>query len=145
MSDADTQHSCAQGWISLILRLAVASLFIASSTSKLMGGLRGIQGVVAYFQETFADSWLPGSFVTAHAYATPFVEAIISIWLIVGYRLKIAWLVAALFSISISFGMFVAGDYHTAANNYNYVLICCAGLYFARHDRFSADSFLRDR
>jgi len=30
-----------------------------------------------------------------------------------------------------------------AAHNYAYVLICAAGLYFSRYDRFSVDGLLK--
>jgi len=125
---------------SLVLRLAVGSLFFAAAVRKLQGGTETIHKTVQYFQTTFENTWLPSTLVTIHAYATPFIEAAIVIWLILGFRLKAAWMFTALFVTTLAFGMSVAGKFDTAANNYNYVLICCAGLLLSRFDRFCIDT-----
>lgn len=127
-------------WISLVLRLAVGSLFLAAAVRKLKGGMASIQHTVQYFQTTFENTWLPETLVTVHAHATPFIEALIVIWLITGFRLKVAWVFTALFMTSLAFGMSVAGEFATAANNYTYVLICCAGLWMSRGDRLRVDN-----
>ncbi len=127
-------------WMSWVLRLAVASLFFAAAVRKLQGGAETIQKTVAFFQTTFENTWLPAKLVSIHAYATPFVEALIVIWLISGFRLTAAWVFAALFATSLAFGMSVAGKFDTAADNYTYVLICCAGLLLSRHDRLRIDA-----
>lgn len=125
---------------SLVLRLAVGSLFLAAAVRKLQGGMETIQKTVRFFQTTFENTWLPEKLVTAHAYATPLVEAMIVIWLISGFRLKVAWVFAALFTTSLAFGMSVAGKFDTAADDYTYVMICCAGLLLSRYDRFRVDA-----
>jgi uncharacterized membrane protein YphA (DoxX/SURF4 family) len=127
-------------WASLVLRLAVGSLFFAAAVRKLQGGAETIQKTVRFFQTTFENTWLPATLVNIHAYATPFVEALIVIWLITGFRLMAPWVFAALFATSLAFGMSVAGKFDTAADNYTYVLICCAGLLLSRYDRFRWDS-----
>ena len=121
---------------SLVLRLAVGSLFLAAAVRKLQGGMETIQKTVRFFQTTFETTWLPEKLVNIHAYATPFVEAMIVIWLISGFRLKAAWVFTALFTTSLAFGMSVAGKFDTAADDYTYVLICCAGLLLSRYDQF---------
>ena len=118
-------------WISLILRLAVASLFAAAAIAKFQGGL---ESVVGYFQSAFKDTWLPPALVTLHARLVPYIEAIIPIWLVSGFRLKLGWVATALFMVTLAFGMMVAKQYAVAADNYRYVLICCAGLYFSQFD-----------
>jgi len=130
-------------WASLVLRLAIGSLFLSAAVGKLSGGLASIRGTVGYFQATFAETWLPQTLVTLHGWLTPFVEALISVWLIVGYRLRVGWIVTCLFTISLAFGMAVAKKHDVAANNYVYVLICAAGLYLSRYDRFSVDGLLK--
>ena len=127
-------------WASLVLRLAVGSLFFAAAVRKLQGGAETIQKTVRFFQTTFEDTWLPANLVNIHAYATPFVEALIVIWLISGFRLKAGWVFTALFTTSLAFGMSVAGRFDTAADNYTYVLICCAGLLLSRYDRVKIDA-----
>jgi len=127
-------------WASLVLRLAVGSLFFAAAVRKLQGGMETIQKTVGFFQTTFENTWLPAKLVSIHAYATPFVEALIVIWLISGFRLTAAWVFTTLFTTSLAFGMSVAGKFDTAADNYTYVLICCAGLLLSRYDRFRVDT-----
>ncbi len=127
-------------WASIVLRLAVGSLFLAAAVRKLQGGMETIQKTVQYFQSTFENTWLPAKLVTFHGSITPFVEALIVIWLISGFRLKAGWVLTALFMTSLAFGMSVAGQFDTAANNYTYVLICCAGLWLSRYDRVRIDN-----
>lgn len=136
MSSKTSPCECERSAISLILRVAVASLFVAAAVGKFTNGL---DGVVQYFQATFKDTWLPTSMVTIHARITPFAELLIPIWLIVGYHLRIAWIFTGLFTVSLAFGMMVAGKYPIAANNYFYVLLICAGLYFSPYDKLSVD------
>lgn len=127
----------------VLLRLAIGSLFLAAAVRKLQGGAESIRQTVQYFQTTFEKTWLPGPLVTAHAYATPFVEAIIVVWLISGFRLRAAWVFTALFTTSLAFGMAVAGEFDTAANNYTYVLMCCVGLLVSHYDRIRIDGLGR--
>ncbi|MFH1418832.1 MAG: MauE/DoxX family redox-associated membrane protein [Planctomycetota bacterium] len=124
----------------LVLRLAVGSLFLAAAVRKLQGGGETIQKTVRFFRTTFENTWLPEKLVTAHVYATPFVETLIVVWLISGFRLRAAWVFAALFTASLAFGMSVAGKFNTAADNYTYVLNCCAGLLRSRCDRVRIDA-----
>jgi uncharacterized membrane protein YphA (DoxX/SURF4 family) len=126
-------------WSSLMLRLAIASLFLGAVVPKLTHGIEGIRGVVGYFSSTFEKTWLPLPMVRGMAWANPFIEALIVIWLVVGYRLKVAWIFTTAFIISLGFGMIVAGKPDFAAHNYIYILIACTGLYMSRYDRFSAD------
>ena len=138
--DRDSSVQDVGRWVSLILRLAMATLFFSAAVSKLKGGTASIAGTVQFFRTTFENTWLPGPMVTLHAYLTPFVEALLVIWLLTGFRLPAAWVVTALFLITLAFGMSVAGKHDVAAHNFNYVLICCAGLYFSRFDRLRVDT-----
>lgn len=134
------KKDCAGSWISLLLRLSIASLFFVAAIGKFKGGL---DGVVTSFQQMFASTWLPMPLVTMQARVTPFIEALIPVWLMIGLRLKEAWIVTGLFLVSLAFGMMVAGKYDIAGNNYVYVLFACAGLYFAGQDKLSVDGLSR--
>jgi len=129
-------------WISLILRVTIVSLLLPAGVAKFMGGL---DGVVESFQATFKETWLPMFLVTLHARAVPFVEIVLPVWLLVGIRLRLAWVVTSFFMVSLAFGMLVAKQYGIAANNYLYVLICCAGLYFSQFDRLSLDGVTKQQ
>lgn len=123
-------------WVSLILRLAAASLFIGAAVPKWMGPPGQ---TVQMFQSMFQSTWLPMPLVTLHARLVPWIELILPIWLIVGFRLQWAWVATALFLVSLAFGMVVAQQM-IAVGNYFYVLFACVGLYFSRYDRFSIDA-----
>ena len=124
------EKDCVKGCVSLVLRLAIASLFIATAVSKFQTGLGQL---VPYFQSTFKGTWLPMPLVTLYAWLIPWIEALIPLWLLSGIRLKSAWFFTALFMVSLGFGLVVAKS-PVAASNYMYVLICCAGLYFSPYD-----------
>lgn len=127
-------------WVSLILRLAVALLFIGAAVPKWMGPPGA---TAASFQEFFKETWLPLSLVNLHGRLVPWIEALIPIWLLLGFRLRLAWVFTALFLVSLAFGMVVAQKGDIAAYNYLYVLIACAGLHFSQFDRFSIDGLGR--
>lgn len=129
------QEGC---WVSLILRLAAASLFIGAVVPKWMGSPGA---TVSSFQSMFQGTWLPMPLVTLHGWLTPWIELLLPIWLILGFRLRWAWAATGLYLVSLAFGMVVARQYDTAAHNYFYVLLSCAGLHFSRHDGLSVDAF----
>ncbi len=128
---------CERCWISLILRISVSALFISAVIPKYTGGF---ENVVTAFQGMFAKTWLPMPLVTLHARLTPFVETLIPIWLLIGFRLRFGWVFTSLFLVSLSFGMLVAGQGAIAANNFFYVALSLGGLYFSQFDRWSVDS-----
>lgn len=118
-------------WISLVLRAAVASLFVAAVVPKWMSGP---EAMVEPFRQMFKDTWLPMPLVEMQARIVPYIETIIPIWLLTGRRLREAWILTALFLTSLSFGMAVAKQ--NSADIYLFVLIACVGLYFSSEDKF---------
>jgi uncharacterized membrane protein YphA (DoxX/SURF4 family) len=138
---AETTDRETGAWASLLLRLAISALFIAAVVPKFSKGQESLNGVVKSFQTMFEKTWLPPAMVTMHARVTPFIEVLIPIWLLTGFRLKLGWFVTGLFLVSLSFGMTVAGKGDVAAHNFNYVLMAAIGLYLSRFDRFNIESF----
>jgi uncharacterized membrane protein YphA (DoxX/SURF4 family) len=140
MNDQPRREFCAHAWVSILLRLAIASLFFSAALGKWMrGGMHAPAQTAAYFQTTFKETWLPAPLVTAHAYATPFIESFICLWLLSGFRLRWAWIFTTLFMISLAFGMSVAQKHDVAGQNYMYVFICCIALFFSPHDPLTPD------
>jgi len=125
------KKDCAKGAASLLLRLAVASIFIAAAVSKFQ--MESGQ-LVKMFQGMFSDTWLPGFLVTPYAAVLPWIEILIPIWLLSGFRLKCAWFFTGLVLVSLAFGMMVTKNIPVATGNYMFVLLCCAGLYFSGFD-----------
>lgn len=118
-------------WISFILRIAMASLFTVAALGKFIGGL---EGVVVSFTGMFKDSFLPSPLVALYARALPWVEALIAVWLLVGIRLKTAWILTSFTLISLAFGLILTQP-QTASQIYIYILVACAGLYFSEFDK----------
>ncbi|MCB9756876.1 MAG: hypothetical protein H6753_00450 [Candidatus Omnitrophica bacterium] len=118
-------------WISIILRVAMSSLFLVAGINKFATGL-------GYSAEqimlSFSKTWLPGFLVAPYAYALPFVEIVLALWIFSGQYIKKAWITAAFVLTTLAFGMVVAGQHAIAASNYVYVVIACLGLYVSRYD-----------
>ena len=125
-------------WISLLLRVNMAVVFGVASINKFAGGM---DEIVTVFQQVFAGSWLPPMVVDFAASTIPFVEALLAVWLLSGFRLKTAWIVSAIQMIVLIFGISVARKYTVAADNTVYLLTIIAGLYFTDlKERTIADS-----
>lgn len=118
-----------QAWISLILRTAIASLFAVAAIAKFAGGLEASASSITGM---FAGTFLPAALVGLYANLLPFAEAAVAIWLILGVKLKEAWISTAFLLISLGFGLLVAKQ--SAADIHIYVLIACIGLHFSSHD-----------
>ncbi|MTI32463.1 MauE/DoxX family redox-associated membrane protein [Xanthovirga aplysinae] len=119
-------------WSSLLLRIAIGSLFLAAGIIKLPNG---ISGNIAYYQQSyFEHSLLPDFFITSHASIIMFVEFILAIWLFSGYRLKWAWIGSGLTFISLAFGLVFAYQFASTNDNYIYLFITTVGLLLSRHD-----------
>lgn len=129
-------------WISIILRISIFSLFAAAAISKFDGG---VAGTVAYFSSIFEGTWLPMILIKPYAAAVMFIEIGIAIWMLIGLRLRVAWMVTGLFTITLAFGMLVAGEYGTASDNYIYVLICCLGLLLSGYDHLNIDALVYEK
>lgn len=117
--------------ISIILRLAMAALFTAAAVGKFQGGL---ENVAAQIKTAFQNTWLPMPLVTLYVKVLPYVEALIPVWLLSGWRLRSAWTLTGILLVTLAFGTLVTQQGETAAHNYFYVLMACAGLYFSKHD-----------
>ena len=119
-----------EGWISLILRAAIGMLFAIAASYKFIGG---IGTTVNMFQEMFKTTWLPMYLVTPYAYAIAYIEALIAIWLVTGFKLRAAWVFASFVLISLAFGLTVAKQ--SSADIFIYLIISCAGIYVSRYDQ----------
>ena len=120
-----------EAWISFILRIAFATLFGVAALAKFTGGLGvSAQNIIGMFKNT----WLPAPLVSLYAFVLPWVEATIAIWLILGIRLKEAWVLTAFTLVSLAFGLMVAQN-PMSSGVFTYVLMACVGLYFSDFDQ----------
>lgn len=121
-------------WASVFLRLAVGSLFLSAAITKVPNG---VAGTISYYESLFGPSLLPGFLVTAHASVIMFIEFILGLWLLSGYRLALAWKAAALVLVSLAVGMVFAAKYDVASDNYAYLFLAVVGLVVSRYDRWT--------
>lgn len=116
-------------WISLILRIAMASLFFVAALGKFMMGLDGTSGyILSAFKDTFLPSWM----LAPYSYILPFAEALIAVWLLTGYKLRTGWVFTAFVLVTLAFGLAVSKQ--SAADVYIYILVACLGIYLSRYD-----------
>lgn len=121
-------------WLSVLMRLSIGSLLLVAAINKIPGG---VSGTVAYYQSLFQNSLLPTFLVTAHASIILFVEFLLGLWLLSGYRLSLAWKASALLLVSLAMGMVFAGKYDVASDNFVYVFLSGVGLFTSPFDRWS--------
>lgn len=118
-----------EGWISIILRMAIAMLFAVAASYKFIGG---IGTTVQMFEGMFKATWLPMCLVTPYAYSIAYIEALIALWLLSGFKLRAGWICTSLVLISLAFGLTVAKQ--PSADLFTYLIIACAGIYVSRYD-----------
>ena len=116
-------------WISLILRVAMASLFFLAALGKFMMGLDVTSNNIVGM---FKDSFLPTGLLVAYTRVLPFAEALIPVWLLTGYKLRAGWIYTACVLITLAFGLGVAKQ--NAADIYIFILTACVGIYVSRFD-----------
>jgi len=117
---------------SVLLRIAFAALFLATAVPK----FKDPQGTASYFSSLFEKTWLPGFTVAVMSRVAGPIELALAIWLLSGWALPIAWLIAGLWTVALAFGMAVAGQHQQAALNFVYIGLAAAGIVLAAFDPF---------
>ena len=118
---------------SLILRLAIGSLFLGAAVIKVQDG---IDGNITYYLGIFEKSIFPTFLVKVHASVIMFVEFTLAIWLISGLKLKQAWIASAATLISLAFGMIFVYKFDVVSDNILYVALSCVGILLAPYDKY---------
>ena len=119
--------------VSILMRLSLGTLFLCAAIVKTP---LGIPGIIAYYSSLFDHSLLPAFLVKIHAALILFFEYGLAVWLLSGWRLRLAWKVAGVLLVSLAIGMIFAGKYDVASANYIYVLLCVVGLFSSEFDRW---------
>ncbi len=121
-----------RAWIALILRSGIACLFGIAGLNKIIDGPGTF---VEYARDYLQGSWMPTPLVEAYPWVMPFAQLAIAIWLVSGYRLRVAWITVSFYTLTIAVGSEIAGRYGAGANAYLFLGLCCTGLWFSRSDR----------
>lgn len=119
--------------VSLLLRISIVTLFFAAGLNKLVAGHSATVGLLT---KLFTQAWLPLPLVVMQATLAPYIEIVLSMWLLLGFRLKLAWIFSSLFMISLAFGLTIVQNFAGAAQNYFYVVLCLVGILLADYDHF---------
>ena len=123
-------------WISVFMRVAIIIFLGLSGVRKVAAG---VGQSVERMQEAFAGTGTPMWLVTGQSWVVPYLEIVIGIWLLTGYKLRAAFITSALLTLNFCAAMKILGKGDVVANNSLYVLLCCVGLYFCQRDRWSLD------
>jgi thiosulfate dehydrogenase [quinone] large subunit len=119
--------------ITLLIRLMLGLVFIAWGTDK----LQNLPGAYAYLTGAFEKTWIPMFLVYAWAYIMPFLETLMGISFLIGFRYRLTLVVAGFFLAVITFGLVVQGQAQVVSNNLVYLLVVVTGLYFADHNKYA--------
>lgn len=121
------------GLVSVLLRIGVAVLFLVTAFNKFNGGLASITNIFSYI---LTQTGLPQDLVVRVERLLPYAEVGMGLWLITGIQLRWAWFCSGILMVMLCFGLLMAEDYARVADNFHYLLIIAAGLFFSRYDHF---------
>lgn len=119
-------------WITLLIRFSMGIIFFAHGLGKVLTFPKSPEGII----EGFAETWLPNFVVTPFAYGLPFVELLIGLLLLVGYKYLPTLMATGIVLAILSFGKVVQGQPQGVAPNLTYLLVVAVGIYFADSNRW---------
>lgn len=129
-------------WAFLLLRLSLGLLFLIAGFGKFHGGYSSaVNGIVGMFASN-EENWLPIFMIKPYAYILPFVEVAFGALLVVGFLTRPVLVLTGLTLLSLAFGMMVAGNHGTVANNLVYVAMAAAAMGLSEFNRYSIDGAL---
>ena len=135
--DAQVQHDRALGYLLLRAGLGL-NIFIHGATRLLAGPHK----FAATLVPMFANTPLPAPSVVAFAYALPWLEAVIGLFVLFGIVTRNALLAGGLLMLALTFGSTLRQDWESAGLQLTYLLIYSALLAFRSHNTMSIDGLL---
>ena len=119
-------------WISLLIRLMFGLIFLAHGLEKLID----YKDTVETIAETFDETWLPLMVVRPFLYILPFIEAVIGISYLIGFRYRATLVSTGILLAILTFGLAVRGDFEPVSRNLVYFFILLIGLWQSDENRF---------
>jgi uncharacterized membrane protein YphA (DoxX/SURF4 family) len=137
--------------VSLLIRLVVGVVLLFAGIGKLITIIGGTVGYGAFIQNfvngvkgTWAYNWPFRALMYAFFALLPWLETGLGLLVSIGYRTRLALVVAAVLLGHLMFGMILQGKPDVVANNSQYVVYAAIAYYFAsRGNRYSLDALLR--
>lgn len=114
------------------LRYTFGAWLFFVGVSKFVGGAAGFVG---YVESQFAQTWLPPLLTTISGWVILVAEPLVGAWLLLGRRVRLAWLAGAALMFLLMFGKTILRDFPTVADNWQYLLICLAGAALAEPEK----------
>lgn len=125
------QHFIAYSW----LRITFGVMLFAYGVGKFF---TGIDTFAEGLQDRFAGQ-LPDLFVTPFAYALPFVELILGVFIIFGLKTLSSLVVAAILMMILTFGAVMEPNPPTVANNMLFAFIVFVLIWKIEANEYSID------
>ena len=92
--------------------------------------ISGPTGFVAWIVSDFSKTWSPEILNTTLAWTILVAEPAFSLWILSGFKARLAWTATAALLFMLTFGKTLQGDFATVANNWQYLILAlaCAAL-----------------
>jgi thiosulfate dehydrogenase (quinone) large subunit len=136
-------------WLEQDISLAYALLRVNLGINVAIHGVSRIWSGVGVFASTLANQFqstpLPGTAVSAFAYALPWVEAIIGVLILFGLFTREALAAASVLMAILMFGATLRQDWNAAGFQVAYALAYFILLSLCRYNRFALDDLRRPR
>ena len=94
---------------------------------------------IAWTQDLFADTWLPGALVTLEAALIPGVEFAIGVLLILGFKTRIAVVAGFVLMATLVFGMNIIQDWELVSRHLIYSIVFYLLMHNMEFNSFSID------
>ena len=119
-----------------LLRGSFGIFLLFSGIGKFMMGIDTFVGfIVPGFEETF----LPKLLVTAFAYAMPFLEFLLGLWLLTGFKRDWALIGTGKFLAILMFGLLLQGNVDTVNKVFIYIFIIAYTLSLPKYKMMKED------
>lgn len=125
-----------------LLRLFFGVNIAMHGISRLLAGPAMFQGKL---EAQFAHSPLPHAGVVAFGLILPWVEAVLGLCLLLGFRTRLALIGGGLLMVVLTFGSSLLQDWQIAGVQLIYAIAYAALLFLRRWNGYSLDSVLRSR
>lgn len=142
MSNQDSRPNSSQDSLNalaaFLLRMAPALLFLVAGLNKFLGP-GGPSGTMSGMATAFAETWLPLILVKPFAFALPFIEVALGLFLMTGLYRNAALVGAGLLLLVLLFGKLVLGAYDDAPMFFIYLMTVSAALIAGDRDRLTIE------
>ena len=126
----------------LLLRVTIGMNICVHGVSRIFGGPAAFaHSLIASFQKTFLPAWA----VFGFGLVLPWLEAILGLLVLTGFRTRLALIAGSILLIVLTFGSTLRQDWESAGLQLIYASIYSVLLAFLNKNTYSLDALLRSR